>query len=231
MDGVFYCPEESRLYAGCLKTLIFAREDAPRTMVEFGSGDGGPVIESLRGSEFTGSIRGYELNPTACVLADHGIKLNNLQDHYTIYNESFFARPEVKAECLIANPPYLPAPDSNIRLPLLYGGDDGSMLTNILLSMGYQDVMLMISSYSNPLGTIHHALAQGYAVSDFVVAPLTFGAYSCESKVKRRIEALRTMERAFYDGDTYLLAGVLFEKARGEKTDLSYGLIKLMTAL
>lgn len=231
INNVFFCPEESGFYAHCLRSLVFAGEHAPKSIVEFGSGDGRPVIESLRESRFTGLIQGFELDTMACEIANTNTRLHHLQDRYKIANRSFFSHTAREANCLIANPPYLPAPDRDIRLPLLYGGEDGSALTNSLLVLGYDRALLMISSYSNPAGTIRHAVAQGYVVSNFKIGPLAFGFYSSEPKVKHRIEALKKEGKAFYDGDMYLLAGVLFIK-RGEVTrDLSGGLIKILTAL
>jgi methylase of polypeptide subunit release factors len=231
-NDVFCCWEESRFYAQCLKSLVLGREDAPRVIVEFGAGDGRPVIEALRESRFTGLINGFELNPSACDIANASIKVHGLHGRYRVYNESFFAHgAPTDAECLIANPPYLPAPDRNIRMPLLYGGEDGSAVTRRLLSAGYDSALLMVSSYSNPAGVIRHSIAKGYGVSDFIIAPLTFGIYSSELRVKQRIKSLRKAGLAFYDGDMYLLAGVLFKKPRDGMPDRSCGLIDIMTAL
>ncbi len=230
-NEVFHCLEESSLYAQCLHSLIFAREASPRTVVEFGSGDGSPVIEALRRSGFRGSIQGFELNPVAFNIANRNIRSNAFDGLYRVRNECFFAAAAPRADCLIANPPYLPALDRNIRLPLLYGGEDGSTLSNKLLSLNYDKALLMISSYSNPIGTLHHAAAKGYAVSGFLIAPMSFGVYSSELKVRRRIETLRKTGRAFYDGSMYLLAGVRLEKRRRDVPDLSAGLIKILTAL
>ena len=38
---------------------------------------------------------------------------------------------DIPASCLIANPPYIPAPDDNILMPALYGGEDGANLTRV----------------------------------------------------------------------------------------------------
>lgn len=230
-DEVFYCLEESSFYSQCLKSLLFARDEAPSTVVEFGSGDGRPVIDALSESRFAGWVQGFELNPTACERASASIEAYGLEDHYCVYNESFFDGASRKAGCLIANPPYLPAPDRNIRAPLLYGGGDGSKLTNTLLSLGYDRALLLISSYSNPVGTLRHAAAHGYAVSDFITMPLAFGIYSSEPKVKLRIGALKAAGQAFYQGDMYLLAGVLFRKRQRSVVDLSSGLTRTLTAL
>jgi hypothetical protein len=229
-DSVFFCPEESRFYAQCLKSLVFTRDWAPKSIVEFGSGDGSPVMEALYETHFAGHIEGFELDPVACDIAKANIKASQLENRYTVTNACFLSHAPIM-DCLIANPPYLPAPDRNIRLPLLYGGGDGSLLTNALLSLSYSSAVLMISSYSNPAGTLRHAATEGYAVSDFIVAPLTFGPYSSELKVKHRIEALRKAGRAFYDGDMYLLAGVLFTKRRGRALDRSAELSQNLTSI
>lgn len=230
-EEVFYCLEESSFYSQCLKSLLFARDAAPDTVVEFGSGDGVPVIDALCESRFAGLILGFELNPAACERASASIEAYGLQDHYSVYNESFFDAASRKADCLIANPPYLPAPDRHIRMPLLYGGNDGSTLTKALLSLSYDRALLLISSYSNPVGALRHAATQGYAVSAFTIMPLAFGIYSSEPKVKRRIEALRAVGQAFYEGNMYLLAGVLFQKRQRGLADLSSGLARILTAL
>jgi hypothetical protein len=91
--------------------------------------------------------------------------------------------------------------------------------------------MLMISAYSNPVETIEYALNQGYQVVDFMISPLTFGYYSCEPKVKKRISELRKNRKAFYSQNIYFLAGVLFKKRDSSSMDLSVELLKVMTAL
>ncbi len=207
---------------------VFGRETLPRTVIEFGAGDGVPVIESMRVSGFKGTVRGFELSVAACHVANRNIKLSGLHGRYVIENRSFFDSRQT-ADCLIANPPYLPAPDENIRMPPLYAGDDGCLMTNALLAMNYDRALLMISSYSNPLRCLQHAADIGYAVSGFMLAPLTFGIYSSEPKVRKQIGMLRETNRAFYSEDMYLLAGVLFDKH--QSTNLSTPLRKLLTAL
>ncbi|MBA2492215.1 MAG: SAM-dependent methyltransferase [Gammaproteobacteria bacterium] len=228
IDEVFSCPEESTFYAQCLRSLIFGRQMAPQTVTEFGAGDGAPVIEAVRISGFKGTVHGFELSVAACHVANRNVKLSGLHGRYVIENQSFFDSTP-PADCLIANPPYLPAPDANIRMPLLYAGDDGCLVTNALLSMNYDRVLVMISSYSNPVGSLRHAAVHGYAVSDFMLAPLTFGIYSSEAKVRQHIGMLKETYRAFYTEDMYLLAGVLFD--RHASTDRSAALRKLITAL
>jgi hypothetical protein len=51
------------------------------------------------------------------------------------------------------------------------------------MDLGFQNLILMLASYSNPVQTLQHARAQGYALTDFLVTPLPFGTYSSEPKV------------------------------------------------
>jgi methylase of polypeptide subunit release factors len=201
------------------------------TVVEFGAGDGSPVINCLLKIQFDGSIQGYELKSEACELGQSRIKQYRLQNQYTIHHKCFFKNFSSKATYLIANPPYLPAPDDNLYMPSLHGGEDGATITKRLLSIGCENVMLMISAYSNPVETIDYALDQGYQVVDFMISPLKFGYYSCEPKVKQTISELRKNRKAFYSQNIYFLAGVLFKKKDSSSTDLSVELLRVMTAL
>ena len=228
---MFFCAEESHFYSHCLERLVFNRCGQSDFIVEFGCGDGSPVINSLMRSCSPSVIYGYELNPSAYELACSRIQQCQLEAQYVIQNQSFFDSQRPKAHYLIANPPYLPAIDNQICLPLLHGGTDGATITNRLLTLDYPCVMTLVSSYSNPVATIDHALKQGYSVADFMVTPLPFGYYSSESKVKGQIETLQRQSKAFYSGNIYFLAGVLFQKTSLSETDLSAELIKVMTSL
>lgn len=229
---VFHCPEESNFYAQCLENLVLNASDNSRSIVEFGSGEGSPVIKSLLRTNFEGKIQGFELNNLAWKIAQSQIREYELSEQYVVHNCSFFDSPSYKqADCLISNPPYLPAADDKIYQPLLHGGTDGSKIAKKLLSLGCDEVLLMVSSYSNPVGLIDYALDRGYSVAGFEIAPLTFGYYSSESKVKNAIATLRKEGMAFYSENIYLLAGVLFKQQQNSQRDLSIELIQLMTAL
>ena len=52
------------------------------------------------------------------------------------------------------------------------------------MSLGLDKVMLLISSYSNPVETLQHARRQGYILRDFMVTAMPFGKYSSEPKVR-----------------------------------------------
>lgn len=228
---MFFCPEESHFYSHCLERLVFNCCASDHDVIEFGCGDGSPVINSLMRCNFNSKIYGYELNAAACEVAQFRIQQCNLEDQYIIHSHSFFESDRPEAHYLIANPPYLPAQDNQICMPLLHGGNDGATITNRLLELDYPCVMLLVSSYSNPGSTIEAALAQGYHVADFMVTPLKFGYYSSETKVKKQISALRRDYKAFFSKNIYFLAGVLFKKQNLSPIDISTELMQVMTAL
>ena len=228
---VFICPEESNFYSQCLDAMVLSNCGTDEAVIEFGAGDGLPVINSLLRTEFDGLIHGYELNKTASEMANSKIATYNLADKYVVHNCCFFNSAKPNSKYLVSNPPYLPSVDSDIYMPLLHGGTDGSTITKQLLSLDYENVLLMISSYSHPVGTIDYAHIQGYSVAKFLVSPLPFGYYSSESKVINTIAKLRENNQAFYSENIYLLAGVLFQKTRLYAGDLSAELGQIMTSL
>ena len=59
-----------------------------------------------------------------------------------------------------------------------------------LLSLGIPNVMMLFSSYSNPVETLKHAQRQGYRALDFMVTAMPFGTYSSEPKVGHRGPAM-----------------------------------------
>ncbi|MBW4561017.1 MAG: class I SAM-dependent methyltransferase [Mojavia pulchra JT2-VF2] len=231
MKDIFFCPEESNFYSNCLENLVLRNCKKSESVVEFGSGDGTPVINSLLRNKFDGVIHGFELNTSAWKAANLTIDEYNLAHKYIINNSCLFKSSKPKAKYLVANPPYLPAPDADIYMPLLFGGIDGATVTNDLLSLGYENVLVLISSFSNPKSTIEQAKENGYCVNNFVVLPLKFGYYSSEPKVKKHIEELRKHSMAFYSNEYYFLAGVLFNKCQNNPIDLSKELTQVMTSL
>lgn len=201
------------------------------SIIEFGSGDGSPIIKSLVRTNFAGSIQGFELNPLACEVANSKIREYKLSHRYIVHNRCLFKAARPDGAYLISNPPYLPALDNDIYQPLLHGGSEGISITQKLLSLEYQNVLVIVSSYSNPEGLVNYASLQDYCVSDFMVSPIEFGYYSGDPKVKSRIQDLRKINKAFYSKDIYLLAGVLFTKRAAADKDLSTELVRLMTCL
>lgn len=231
LKDIFFCPEESSFYSHCLEKLVLNNCVNSESIIELGSGDGSPVINSLLRSKFNGIVHGFEMNHSSCELAEAKIEEYGLSNKYIIYNKSFFDSSKPQADYLISNPPYLPALDNKIYQPLLHGGIDGTTITKELLALDYENALLMVSSYSNPEAVIDHAIIKGYHVADFVISPLNFGYYSSDPKVKSRIEELRSGNMAFYSENIYLLAGVLFTKQDKSKVNLHAELVQLMTAL
>ena len=230
-NEVFFCPEESQFYSQCLEKMVLKHCNHLDSIIEFGAGDGSPIIDCLLKIKFDGSIEGYELNPAACQLAQYRIEQYQLKHKYIIHNKCFFKHSSSEASYLIANPPYLPAPDDNLYMPSLHGGPDGATITKRLLSVGCGNVLLMISAYSNPIDTINYAIERDYQVVDFMISPLRFGYYSCEPKVRKTITELRKNYQAFFSQNIYFLAGVLFKKKNSSNVDLSAEFLKVMTAL
>ncbi|WP_041619269.1 class I SAM-dependent methyltransferase [Stanieria cyanosphaera] len=230
-NQVFFCPEESQFYAQCLEKMVLSQNISDHFIVEFGSGDGSPVIQALLKSSFIGIIQGYELNLDAYQLAQLKIKQYGLDSYYKVDNSCFFANSHKKARCLIANPPYLPAPDNQLYMPSLHGGHDGASITKRLLAQGYEQVMLMISAYSNPVDTVNYATKLGYQVVDFMISPLKFGYYSCEPKVRNTITQLQRKRKAFFSENIYFLAGVLFQQKSSQTPCLAKEFLKVMTVL
>ncbi len=235
LKDVFYCPEESNFYANCLELLILNDCIGGEVIVEFGSGDGSPVIKSLTGitgSKFKGAIHGFEINNLACQDARAKIRDFQLSSKYIIHNQCLFTGDRISADYLISNPPYLPAIDNQIYQPNLHGGIDGITITKKLLDLNYENALMMVSSYGNPQGLIDYAASKGYYVANFMISPLNFGYYSSEPKVKNRIAELKRRKQAFYSENIYLLAGILFKKRRTHNSaDISKELLKLMMAL
>ncbi|MEC4816638.1 MAG: SAM-dependent methyltransferase, partial [Scytonema sp. PMC 1069.18] len=58
MKDIFSCPEESSFYSNCLENLVLRNCKKSECVVEFGSGDGSPVINSLLKNKFSGVIYG-----------------------------------------------------------------------------------------------------------------------------------------------------------------------------
>jgi methylase of polypeptide subunit release factors len=230
-NDVFFCPEESQFYSQCLEKLVLNYCTPLNSIVEFGTGDGSPVINCLLKTQFNGSIHGFELNAASCELARSRVEQYQLKSKYTIHNKCFFEHSPSSADYLIANPPYLPAPDADLYMPSLHGGTDGATITKRLLSLGYKNVLLMISAYSNPIETVEYAIAQGYQIVDFMISPLKFGYYSCEPKVKNTIAELRKKRKAFYSQNIYFLAGALLRQKDSADVDLSAEFLKVMTVL
>ena len=81
---IFVCDEESHFYSQCLEKLLVNNSSSSQTVVEFGSGDGTPVIACLQHSQFTGTIHGFELNKRAADLAKSRAVETQVSKHYKV---------------------------------------------------------------------------------------------------------------------------------------------------
>jgi hypothetical protein len=229
--NVFNSPEESIYYAHCLRYLVFDRLNPERNVVEFGSGDGVPVVSAAQNANFRGFITGFEVNPAACEKARDLIAACGLQDRYDVIHGSFFDQTTFcKEDILISDPPFLPARTSQIMDPLLWGGNDGSEIYLKLIAQGYDTLMLMVASYSNPLKVLSAAFEQGYTVQDFLVSPMTIGEYSLEKPVWERLQEMKHAGEAFYSETHFLLAGVVLDKHHA-RTSVAKELTSVLTSM
>ena len=202
-------------------------------VIEFGSGTGSPVIAAILNAGFSGIIHGYEINPDAAETAVALIEKNHLAGKYVVYNESFFDSIGIpKSDYLIANPPYLPCDDAErLTLPYLSGGSEGIDISKRLLSSGYKNVFLEVSSYSNPAALIGHARSLGYKIADFQITQMPFGVYSRQDIVQQRIHEMREAGKAFFTNNCYLVGSAFFTKASAGEPDLSDEFMSCLTSL
>jgi methylase of polypeptide subunit release factors len=217
---IFVCEEESFFYSHCLEMLLFNNCNCCdiSTVNEFGSGDGNPVIQAIKNSGFNGVVQGFEINKAACNIAKNLIANTYMSGHYNVINGCFFKNHlNYQKECLVSNPPYLPSPDDDLFLPSLYGGEDGTLIVKKLLTLNYENVLLLISSYSNPLGVLEYSVKQNYVITNFIITPMPYGRYSRQKKVWKTIQELKKHNKAFCSNQIYLLAGVLFTKKNGKQ--------------
>lgn len=83
-DDIFVCDEESQFYSQCLEKLLVKNSSSNQTVVEFGSGDGTPVIGCLIHSQFSGVIHGFELNKKAAALAQSKAAETHVSERYKV---------------------------------------------------------------------------------------------------------------------------------------------------
>jgi methylase of polypeptide subunit release factors len=116
---------------------------------------------------------------------------------------------------VIANPPYIPAPDGDILMPELWGGEHGNDLALRLLKAGFEHILIALPSYSDPAGTLATAADLGYRVANFLAMGLEFGRYSREPKVHRHIQQLVADGHGWAGDDEYVVAVALLTRSPG----------------
>lgn len=232
---IFRDREESEFYAQCVRDFLFRHSYElleNKEIVELGVGTGETIVELFKYHGFTGNIRGYEIDRDSYEYAHQLVEKYAVGDRYIVINDNFFkaVRASVASGCAISNPPYLPAADRSIQIPELWGGPDGSLVTKQIVECGFEHLVLLVSSFSNPLSIIDYAASHGYRVLDYAVRTMRFGMYSSEPKVRERIAELSDGRKAFVSADRYCVAGVAWVKRR-DVIDLRGALAQALTSL
>lgn len=239
-DTVFRDREESEFYAQCVRDFLFRHGYElleNKEIIELGVGTGETIVELFRYHGFTGKIRGYEIDSASYECARQLVDANSVSDRYTVINDDFFqaVRGAVLGGCAISNPPYLPAFDRPLHMPELWGGHDGSSVTKRIIECGFEFLILLVSSFSNPVSIINFAASRGYRVLDFAVRTMRFGVYTSEPKIRERIAELSRQGEAFVSAERYCVAGVAWVKDREtegrEASDLGAALAQTLTSL
>jgi len=204
----FFDPIESGFYASCLSNLLADRRRGPVLadgLVELGAGTGIPMVEALRRQESTVPVRGFEQDGRSCQIAARVVEKSGLTNYEIVHGDFFDGARAGHERCAVGNPPYLPAPGDT---PQLWGGDTGSEVSRRVLSAGFETVLLLMSSISDPVGLLRHARAAGYRVSDWMARPIAFGAYTRDRRVSRRLGELARGGHAYFTPRTYVITGV-----------------------
>lgn len=184
-------------------------------VVELGPGDATAICDVVA-SHPDLRVASYDISQTAVREARANIEAKGIADRYTVEHGDFFDSADstdgLPVSTVIANPPYIPAPDGDILMPELWGGVHGNDLVLQLLKAGYENVITAVASYSDPVTTVRTAGDLGYRVANFLAMALDFGRYSNEPKVRAHIERLRAEGRAWAEDDGYMVAIALFTK-------------------
>jgi len=181
-------------------------------IVELGTGDAtaiADVVRSLPGLR----VRSYDISAPSVQRARENIAARGVADRYTVELGDFFDRADSAAgppvSTVIANPPYIPAPDRDILMPELWGGVHGNDLVLQLLKAGYPNVIVALPSYSDPAGTLRTAADLGYRVANFLAMGLDYGPYSSEPKVREHIRRICAEGHGWTGDEEYMVAVAL----------------------
>jgi methylase of polypeptide subunit release factors len=184
-------------------------------VVELGTGDAtaiGDVVDALPDLR----VHSYDISAPSVAAARVNIAERGVADRYTVELGDFFDQADSAGgspvSTVIANPPYIPAPDRNILMPELWGGVHGNDLMLQLLKAGYDNVIAAVASYSDPVTTVRTAGDLGYRVANFLAMGLDYGRYSREPRVREHIRRLCEEGRGWAGDDEYMVAVALFTR-------------------
>jgi methylase of polypeptide subunit release factors len=188
-------------------------EDAP--VVELGTGDASAIADVVAGLPGL-RIRSYDISADSVEAARANIAARGVADRYTVELGDFFDQADaaggVPVTTALSNPPYIPAPDRDILMPELWGGERGNDLTLQLLKAGYEHVVTAVASYADPVTTVTTAADLGYRVVNFLAMGLDYGPYSSEPKVREHIDRIVAEGRGWAGDDEYMVAVALFTR-------------------
>ena len=203
-------------------------------VVELGTGDAtaiADVVASLPGLR----VHSYDISAASVESARANIADRGLADRYTVELGDFFDAADaagsaggLRADTVISNPPYIPAPDGDLLMPELWGGPHGNDLALRLLKAGYENVIVAVPSYSDPVTTLATAADLGYRVANFLAMGLDFGRYSRQPKVLRQIRTLCAEGLGWAGEDGYMVAVALLTQNPDLPGDRSAQLLRAL---
>jgi hypothetical protein len=203
-------------------------------VVELGTGDATAIADVVRALPGL-RVHSYDISPGSVDRARANIAERGLADRYTVELGDFFDAVDAagagggpSVATVISNPPYIPAPDGDIRMPELWGGPHGNDLALRLLKAGYENAILAVPSYSDPVTTLATAGDLGYRVANFLAMGLDFGPYSSEPKVLKHIRRLCAEGRGWAGEDGYMVAVALFTRNPRIRADRTSELLRAL---
>jgi hypothetical protein len=233
--GTFDCAEESAHYAFSVQLLLtqYAGVVPWQTegVAELGSGDARAIAHVVRAVPQL-AVHGTDISAASVARARQTIDGLGVGDRYTVDLGDFFAwadSPEgARTSTVIANPPYIPAPDGDILMPELWGGWYGNDLVLRLLKAGFDHVLVALPSYSDPAATLAAAGELGFRVANFLAMGLEFGAYSREPKVAEHIARLTAEGHGWAGDESYVVAVALLTRSGAVPRDRSTELMRAL---
>jgi len=200
-------------------------------VVELGTGDATAIADVVAALP-TLRVRSFDISPPSVEVARANIAARGVADRYTVELGDFFDQADAagapRAATVISNPPYIPAPDRDILMPELWGGVRGNDLLLQLLKAGYDNLLVAVASYSDPVTTIRTAADLGYRVANFLAMGLDYGPYSSEPKVRAHIRRLCAEGHGWADETGYMVAVALITKNAAIPGDRSDQLIRAL---
>ncbi|MFW3173059.1 methylase [Geodermatophilus sp. CPCC 206100] len=204
---------------------------AEEGVVELGTGDATAIADVVAGLPDL-RVTSFDISAPSVETARRNIAERGVADRYTVELGDFFDRADSAGgppvSTVIANPPYIPAPDRDILMPELWGGVHGNDLVLQLLKAGYPNVVCAVPSYADPGTTVRTATDLGYRVANFLAMGLDYGRYSSEPKVREHIRRMCAEGRGWAGDDEYMVAVALFTQEPAIRGDRSVQLLRAL---